>query len=198
MYSDQILHYQTGVLLTAIILTMKLYFVRHGQTKSNVDMAYGKSINDLDDPLDETGISQANELAEKLKDTKFDVLVSSPLKRAHQTAKIINKKHNLPIKINEDWVERRAGEYIDPYKWHQLFDLDKDLPVGDGESASEFFARGYKAIEDLKKKHGDKSVLVVSHGGMQHVLYAYTNKLPLKGNLRISPMNNCEYRIYEL
>lgn len=177
---------------------MKLYFARHGQTNANASMTNGQSIAELDEPLNQTGVQQANELAEQLRNINFDVIVSSPLKRALQTAEIVNKYHNLKIVLEDSWQERQAGTYIDANSWHDLFDFDKNIEIKDGESIGDFFARAYGAIEKLKNEYADKTILVVSHGGIQHALYAYANKLTLAGNMRISPMKNCEYRLYEL
>lgn len=177
---------------------MKLYFARHGQTDANASMVNGQSISELDGPLNQLGIQQANELAEQLKDVRFDVIISSPLKRAHQTAELVNKHHSLPIKVDSVWREREAGVYIDINTWNDMFDFDKNIQVENGESLGGFFDRVYMAIDNLRSEYSDKTVLVVSHGGVQHALYAYTNKLTLSGNMRISPMKNCEYRIYDL
>ena len=65
-----------------MITSMKLFFVRHGQTDANARMVGGQFIQELDEPLNQIGIEQANELAEQLKDMEFDAIISSPLKRA--------------------------------------------------------------------------------------------------------------------
>jgi broad specificity phosphatase PhoE len=177
---------------------MKLYFARHGQTDANAKMVSGQSIAELDEPLNQLGVQQANELAEQLKNIKFDAIISSSLKRAYQTAEQVNKYHNLPVKVSEVWRERQAEVYIDKDTWNDLFDFDKNIPIENGESLPDFFERVYRAINNLKREYDDKTILIVSHGGVQHALYAYANKLPLSGNVRISPMKNCEYRIYEI
>ncbi|TYB31933.1 MAG: histidine phosphatase family protein, partial [Candidatus Mcinerneyibacterium aminivorans] len=65
---------------------MEIYFVRHGETKGNKEKKFrGRT----DYPLNENGKNQAKKLKEKLKKYKFDKLLTSPLKRAHETAKII-------------------------------------------------------------------------------------------------------------
>lgn len=176
---------------------MKLYFVRHGQTNANVSMTNGQSIAEFDEPLNQKGIQQAERLAKDLKDIEFDAIISSPLKRAIQTAEIVNRYHHLPIKEDDAWRERQADTYIDANSWQDLFDFDKNITVKNSESLQDFFNRVYSAIDDVKTKYKNKTILVVSHGGVQHVLYAYSNKLPHKGNMRISPMTNCEWRLYE-
>lgn len=177
---------------------MKLYFARHGQTNANASMTNGQSIAELDEPLNKTGVNQANELADQLKNIPFDVIISSPLKRALQTAEIVNRYHHKDIVTDENWRERQAETYIDANTWHNLFDFDKNIQIENGESLQQFFDRAYTAIEKLTKEYADKTVLMVSHGGMQHALYAYANKLEHRGNMRISPMKNCEWRLYEL
>lgn len=144
------------------------------------------------------GIQQANDLAEQLKDVQFDAIITSPLKRAYQTAGIINKCHNLPINVDIRWREREIGEYTDLETWNKLFDFNQDFSLENSENLRDFFDRVYSAIDDLKQKYSKKTVLIVSHGGVHLALYVYANKLPLSGNVRISPMKNCEYRIYKI
>ncbi len=83
---------------------MIIYIVRHGQTDYNVEGRYGGRI---DVPLNDTGIKQAQELHEKLKDIKFDLVYSSPLQRAIKTAEIICD--NEIIK-DDRIIERDNGE----------------------------------------------------------------------------------------
>lgn len=174
---------------------MKLYFARHGQTDSNANKVNTPS---YDEPLNQAGIVQAERLADELKDVAFDAIISSPLRRALQTAEIINRYHGLGILQDAAWRERDMDSYVDLGLWNDLFDFDAQVEIKNAESLTNFFQRGYSAIDTLKDGHHNATVLVVSHGGMQHVVYAYANKLPWSGNIRISPMKNCEYRIYDL
>ena len=177
---------------------MKLYFARHGQTNSNANIASNQPFAVNDEPLNESGVQQATELAEQLKNVGFDIIISSPFKRAVQTAEIVNKHHNLAINIDDTWREIQTNGYVDINTWNDLFDFDKKASVENTESLTSFFKRIYKGIDELVAKGEKETVLVVSHGGVQHALYAYANKLALTGDIRISPMKNCEYRIYQL
>jgi broad specificity phosphatase PhoE len=175
---------------------MKLYFARHGQTDGNA--SNGKVAMEYDEPLNKIGVEQAEDLAKKLKGIQFDAIASSPLMRTLQTAEIINKNHNLPIKLDDSWAELKANSYIDVNVWQDLFDFDKNVQIENSETVKDFFSRIYGAIDKLKREYSDQTVLVVSHGGPQHALYAYAHKLPLTGNLRISPMRTGDYRVFEL
>jgi probable phosphoglycerate mutase len=177
---------------------MKLYFVRHGETDVNSGLQQAHTAQ-FDEPLNITGIAQAEQLAEELKNVTFDAIVSSPLQRTMQTAKIINKFHNLDVKIDDVWRELKTNNYLDATSWHNAFDFDNNEIIEGIEPIRDFFERIYMALDNLKATYGkDESVLVVSSGGVHQAVYAYVNSLNLNGNMRLSPMKNCEYREYEV
>ena len=70
---------------------MKIYIVRHGQVPHNALKQY----NTTDEDLTDLGIKQAEELRDKIKDMKFDVIICSPLNRAKHTAEIININNKI-------------------------------------------------------------------------------------------------------
>lgn len=177
---------------------MKLYFARHGHTDASPDSRPDPTSGEVDELLNHEGIQQANKLAEELRDIEFDVILTSPLKRAYQTAEIVNKYHNLTIDVDIVWQERRIGSYVSLEVWHNLFDFEKDFSFDSSEDLRVFFKRVYDALDLLKIKYQDKTVLLVSHAGVHQAIYAYANKLPLVGNGRVSPLHNCEYRIYDI
>ncbi len=152
----------------------------------------------VDEPLDYQGLLQAEAVSKELKDVDFDYMISSPLKRAHQTAEIINENHNLKIVIENDLRERETGKYVTLEVWNELFNFDSNFLPENTEPLKDFFDRVYTSIDKLKKQCQNKTVLVVSHGGVHQALYAYVNKVELVGNVRNSPLGNCEYRIYEI
>ena len=177
---------------------MKLYFVRHGHMSATPDTALDPKVGQINEPLSAEGIQQANKLAEELKDIHFDAIISSALKRANQTAEIINKYHGLDQHIDNVWRERDTGGYVTAKVWNDLFNFDKNFLPENTEELQAFFQRIYTAIDALKEQYANKTILIVSHGGVHQALYAYANKLPLSGNVRNSPLHNCEYKIYEL
>ncbi|MCI8446125.1 MAG: histidine phosphatase family protein, partial [Bacilli bacterium] len=85
---------------------MELYIVRHGETGYNkMGLLQGKT----NIPLNQKGIEQANKTKKELEQINFDIVVSSPLNRAIDTAKIIAP--NNEILIDERLNERTLGEY---------------------------------------------------------------------------------------
>ena len=61
---------------------MKIIFVRHGETDTNLLEKQGKAILENDAPLNERGLEQAKEVAEKLKNEKIGMIFCSSYKRA--------------------------------------------------------------------------------------------------------------------
>ena len=177
---------------------MKLYFVRHGETDVNSGLQQANTAQ-FDEPLNTVGVAQAEQLAEQLSDATFDAIVSAPLQRTVQTAKIINKFHNIDIQIDDAWRELKTKNYLDATAWHNAFDFDNNEVVEGIEPIRDFFGRIYMALDSLKATYGKAdSVLVVSSGGVHQAVYAYVNSLHLTGNMRLSPVKNCEYREYEI
>ena len=87
---------------------MHLYLTRHGETRHN---ALGKYCGSTDIPLNETGFRQAHDLAQRMKEIKLDVVVSSPMIKARQTAEIVCAAQNLQCVIYDQFVERNMGVY---------------------------------------------------------------------------------------
>lgn len=150
--------------MTRIIIT------RHGETDWNRQgIAQGRT----DVPLNEKGKEQARLLAERLKDEQIDVIYSSPLSRALDTAKAVKEFHpNASIVEDEDLIEISLGtgegmKLGGDWKNALLF----DEPIRpDGESPREVMERSVRAIDRIVLENKGKSVLVVCHGGVKRML----------------------------
>jgi len=121
--------------------------------------------------LTELGKKQALEVYEKLKEVPIEIIITSELPRAIQTAKIINKGRKIPIKIDSRINEIRSGmegEIYDTYKEKQK-ELAKEkgvetreVRINDGESFNDLKERVAGFVEELKLQKY-KIVLVVTH-----------------------------------
>lgn len=87
---------------------MKIFVTRHGQTKWN---ALRKLQGRQDVELNEIGKKQALIVGEKIKNEEIDIIITSPLKRAKETAEIINKKLNVEIVEDNRLIERCYGDF---------------------------------------------------------------------------------------
>ena len=154
---------------------MKIYTVRHGQTEWNKKGLYqGKT----DVPLNEDGKKQAMLVKEKLKDKKIDLIISSPLKRAKETAALFLGERKVPVIEDARIQEISFGVYegltcgkdnysIPDPEFHSFFEHPEryQTPPG-GESLEELGARTKAFMEDImhRPELQDKTVLVSSHG----------------------------------
>lgn len=171
---------------------MEILVTRHGQTDWNLlNKVQGK----VDIELNAMGRSQAKVTAEKLKDEAIDLIICSPLKRAMQTAKIINENRDIPIIYDERISERDFGEFQGLTRENcdgsALWDYDKNYKFEKAECVRDFFDRVYNFLDEIKIKYQDKRVLVVCHGGVSIPIQSYFNGIPENGKLPYG-IDNCE------
>ena len=86
---------------------MKLYVIRHGLTKCNIEKKYNGK---LDEDINETGILQAKKVQEIIKNIDIDLIICSPLLRTRHTCNIINI-NDVPV-IFDNRIEERDVVYI--------------------------------------------------------------------------------------
>ena len=179
---------------------MRLLITRHGQTDWNIE---GKIQGQTDIELNETGIKQAEATREKLLNEKIDIIISSPQKRARKTAEIIAKGRHIPIIIDKGIEERYFGEFEG--KTRKEFDFDElwnyklNKQYKDAESVGELFARVEAFLEKIKQEHKDKTVLLVTHGGVAIPIRATLEGVPDGMEVLIGfILDNCQVKEYEL
>lgn len=152
---------------------MKLYVVRHGQVDDNVKKVY----NHPEGNLNEVGINQAHELRNKIADINYDLVISSSLPRARQTAEIINI-HNKRVILTDELKERNAGSLIgkplSSTNREEYWNYYTTLKEGEYEDIKDFFKRIYSFLDKLKKENYE-SVLIVTHSGVTKAISAYFN-----------------------
>jgi len=193
----------------------EIYFIRHGQTDENsLGIRQG---SEIDSELNELGRQQAKKSGKylkkyRIKDKKFDCILSSPLKRAIETAEIIGKEIKYPKKIEildslielrrgkmsglskddkykkkiEKEIEKKQKKIGDPIEYIYEFDMDKylnkKLNVGI-ETKTEMNKRSQKIIDFIESKKCNK-ILVVSHAGI------IMNTIKSIFNLNFTPIGN--------
>ncbi len=136
--------------------------VRHGQTDWNAQRRLQGS---TDIPLNDVGRGQARDAVAVLSGYEWDVIVSSPLSRAAETAELIAAGLGLSVDRHmPELAERRFG----PAEGLQAgVELDAlRIPGGfrGAESADEAASRGLAALEALAEEFNGRRVLVVAHG----------------------------------
>src|SRR3989344_135459 len=155
-----------------------LYLIRHGETSWNAE---GKAMGVSDIPLTPKGKRQAKAIGQLLKDYPIDVIYSSPLDRAHETAKAIHKHHQeIPLFLHDTLKERNYGvlegktyDDIDKvgapmvYKtaWYYL-----NYHPLEGECLLDVLERANIFVDQINSAPNHKHIVIVSHGTFQRVL----------------------------
>jgi uncharacterized phosphatase len=137
----------------------KLYFIRHGLSEMNKT---GHFAGTIDTPLTEEGRAQAKKAANHAKDLNIDLIVSSPLSRARETAEIIAQEIGYPkenIIYSDLIIERHWGD-LEGKPHITIEDLDE---VPNAETSDQLLERSEKALRYLESLDAE-NILVVSHG----------------------------------
>ena len=134
-------------------------------------------------------------------DTTIDVIYSSPLNRAYETALLIKGNKEISI-IKDDRIrEMSFGEYegridaeLKDTTFKYFFDApDKYTPCNEGESFEEVCERAADFMKDIMDKYGDtdKRIMIVAHGAMNKALMMYIRKKPMSEFWKPDLQKNC-------
>ena len=177
---------------------MNLYVVRHGETIWNREHKV-QGITDI--PLTEKGKEEAKELQNIIKTLNIDIVISSPLIRARETAKILVDS-SLPINTDDrikerDWGMNEGADIDTVDKW-DCWDVILNTRVQNIECVQDFMYRVSDFIEDIKIRYKNKNVLVVTHSAVSRVIHYLLGKIPEDANLSridIPNLRIIEYKI---
>lgn len=156
--------------------------IRHGMTAWNNE---GRLQGQQDIELDENGRRQARALAKRLAPEPWDVIVSSDLSRAKETAQLVADQLGLVVQSCDPRLRERnygllEGTTLDEriQKWGEAW---KSLDLG-VERAGQLRERGLSYIEELLAAHENRKILIVSHGGfLRQLLYGLLKDVKIDG-----------------
>lgn len=173
-----------------------VYFVRHGECVANVKGVIAGGADDS--PLTDVGRQQAAQTAASLAGIKFDLVISSPLSRAKDTALIIGGTLGFDVDkiiIQQQFSEKDVGEFTGKPK-EDYFTFE--LAGGEaGETTEEMQQRVREGLEWLKAQDF-RNALVVSHNGTIRMIRTVLENLPAKHFAHLSQLHNGEYYQIEL
>ncbi|WP_199487802.1 bifunctional RNase H/acid phosphatase [Actinomadura spongiicola] len=149
--------------------SMTTVLLRHGETPLSVERRFA-GIRDV--PLTANGVAQARAAALTLKNRGLDAIVSSPLSRCRATAAEIAAVTGLAVRVEDGFRETDFGEWegltfaeadkawpVEMKAWL----ADPDAAPPGGESFAQVSRRVRTALDKLKVRHRERTVLVVSH-----------------------------------
>ncbi len=153
----------------------ELILIRHAETDANRNyVVQGR----FDNPLNAYGIHQAKETGLFLarNHEKFDLVFSSPLKRAFLTAKLILQGMNTskPIHVHQNLIERNFGDYDGQKITDEYADLIKHGNIPNMEKNHDLEVRVLDTLREICEKYPGKRILIVTHS---HVIKALLVRL---------------------
>lgn len=162
--------------------------IRHGETAWNVDT---RIQGQLDIPLNDTGLWQAERVARAVAEEGLHAVYSSDLQRAHQTAQAIGRATGLATVLERGLRERGFGSFEghtyreietrwpqEAVRWRKR-DVDFS-PGGVGESLRVFYERCVGAAARLAAAHPGQTIAIVAHGGVMDCLYRAASRVDLQ------------------
>lgn len=155
--------------------------LRHGQTEWNINFLL-QGVTDI--PMNQTGIDQVRLAASAIRRQDWDLVLTSPLGRARQTAEILLEEVGFDSIIEEQLlIERSFGEAegLSHEQWRAKYSNLDEIPGG--ESRTELAARSQLLLDSVAQQFAGKRVLAVSHGALIRTLIAIAskNQLPRDG-----------------
>lgn len=171
-------------------MSTRIILIRHGETAWN---AVRRLQGHIDIPLSKVGERQALALGRALASERIDVIVSSDLGRARQTAEAVVAHHQLSLQIDPALRERAYGVFegllyteiaerypVEFAEW-QARDVDSIMPHGDrfAESFRQFYDRCTGAISRWANDWEGKTIALVAHGGVLECAYRAANSMAL-------------------
>lgn len=174
----------------------KWYFMRHGEMNPNRDKYFAE--DEVNEPLNEVGITQIEKVAKEIKNYGIDIIISSDMERARQTAQIVAKEIGVEVIYDENLRERMVGGW----QGRTFDDIRKEYGV-DYWSSQSIKVKGLETLEELeervwraftahRKKYENKNVLIVGHGASTRILRNKLRDLKIEEAWNIKPMANGE------
>jgi broad specificity phosphatase PhoE len=157
-----------------------ILLARHGETQWNLERRWQGW---ADPPLNETGRDQARALAAQLRDTPFDAVYTSDLKRAHETAEIVAAPHGVPVVADPALREIDVGSFSGLTHTEVLERFGGERT--DGETREQHQTRVLAAVERIARLHPGQRILIVTHGGTMRALRSHVSGEPEH------PVENC-------
>lgn len=180
----------------------RIIAIRHGETAWNVDT---RIQGHLDISLNDTGLWQAEQLAQALADEPIAAIYTSDLKRAHATAQAVARTTGAPLTTELGLRERSFGHFQgrtfaqinaelpeDALRWRKR---DPHYAPEGGESLVTLRERIERIVTTLAQQHAGEQIVLVAHGGVLDVLYRLATRQELQAPRTWQLMNTAINRL---
>jgi ribonuclease H / adenosylcobalamin/alpha-ribazole phosphatase len=173
---------------------LRLFLIRHGETADNRQMRY---LGTRDEPLTENGLRQARHAAEALAQLPIKLVLSSPLRRAADTAARIQDSCGIELRVDTRLAEGSFGSWEGlthdevlglgsrDAKWLERWETDASCAPPGGESIESIQTRVVALVEELTNEFSNLSIVLVSHVGPIKALLSAVLEIPLQASRRL-------------
>ena len=169
----------------------EIILIRHGETEWNSQKRMqGHSNSDLS----EVGMGQIQALGELMKNVSFDHIYSSDSLRARQTAEAITQYSGHTLQFDQRIREKNLGVFegltsTEAKERHpEIYRLFKtagaNYVIDEGESTQQLLERALEFIEEIRLRHPQERVVMVTHGGVVRVLMKHALGLSIDAPTR--------------
>ncbi len=169
----------------------EIILIRHGETEWNSQKRMqGHSNSDLS----EVGRGQIQELGELMKNVSFDHIYSSDSLRTRQTAEAITQYSGHTLQFDQRIREKNLGVFegltsTEAKERHpEIYRLFKtagaNYVIDEGESTQQLLERALEFIEEIRLRHPQERVVMVTHGGVVRVLMKHALGLSIDAPTR--------------
>ena len=166
----------------------EIILIRHGETEWNSQLRMQGHSNSA---LSAVGREQIQALGEWMKNVSFDHIYSSDSLRARETAEAITQYSGDTLQFDQRIREKNLGVFegltsIEAREQHpEIYRLFKtggaNYVINEGESTQQVLDRALEFIEEIRFKHSEQRVVMVTHGGFVKVLMKHTLGISIDG-----------------
>ena len=176
---------------------MQIYLIRHGEIDSNVKKIYAGT---SEEPLNANGRRQVESLASRLEGRGIELIYTSPLRRAVETAKILSEKLKVPLVVERDLREILLGP-LDGLSHNQVITQYPEIWKIWNENPAELKLEGMEPLETVQQRilavirnwvssYGQPSIIAgVTHLAVLRCVLLYTQGKPLNEYRKIEVPN---------
>jgi probable phosphoglycerate mutase len=173
-------------------MNTELFVVRHGQTIWNQQR---RLQGQMDSPLTQEGLKQAESLAERLASKKIDVIYSSDLGRTMLTARFVSARMSgMQVYPDVRLRERNFGIFHG-LNWEEIMKRypeegkneksgNADFIIPEGESRQQVLERSRDFMDEMLVKHPGKCILAITHGGIVSSIVRIVLNIPINAPRR--------------
>ncbi|GIP26144.1 phosphatase [Paenibacillus sp. J23TS9] len=168
-------------------MSTRLYLTRHGETEWNV---VHRMQGEMDSPLTELGVHQAESLKAVLDTVHIDVIYASPSPRAMRTTEILRGEREIPLIASESLMEMRFGIWEGqvhsevqthyPEQWDRFWNNPEEFAIANSETYAQVRTRALNLLNEIIRKHSGESLLIVTHTIVIKLLMAHYQGTDLK------------------